>query len=70
MSVEPDDSEEGTVIGEFVEMMENEADDMMDVNEELSEELGAMTGESREPSIVKEGWLMKRGEVIKNWRPR
>ena len=20
--------------------------------------------------IVKEGWLMKRGEVIKNWRPR
>jgi len=70
VSVEPDDSEEGTVIGEFVEMMENEADDMMDVNEELSEELGAMAGESREPSIVKEGWLMKRGEVIKNWRPR
>ena len=21
-------------------------------------------------NIVKEGWLMKRGEVIKNWRPR
>ena len=21
-------------------------------------------------TIVKEGWLMKRGEVIKNWRPR
>ena len=20
--------------------------------------------------IMKEGWLMKRGEVIKNWRPR
>ena len=24
----------------------------------------------RSPSIVKEGWLMKRGEVIKNWRKR
>ena len=22
------------------------------------------------PTVVKEGWLMKRGEVIKNWRPR
>ena len=22
------------------------------------------------PVIVKEGWLMKRGEHFKNWRPR
>ena len=22
------------------------------------------------PAIVKEGWLMKRGEHFKNWRPR
>ena len=26
--------------------------------------------EENSVTIVKEGWLMKRGEVIKNWRPR
>ena len=48
-----------------------ELENMMDVSEEpIEEESGAVAGDSREPSIVKEGWLMKRGEVIKNWRPR
>merc|ERR1719327_1364020 len=48
-----------------------ELENMMDVSEEpIEDESGAVAGDSREPSIVKEGWLMKRGEVIKNWRPR
>ena len=29
-----------------------------------------MEEEENNVTIVKEGWLMKRGEVIKNWRPR
>ena len=26
--------------------------------------------EGERERIIKEGWLLKRGEVIKNWRPR
>ena len=30
-----------------------------------------LQGQAREgTSVVRAGWLMKRGEVIKNWRPR
>ena len=45
---------------------EAESEDGMTDNEVDMEEAGPEAG----PTVVKEGWLMKRGEVIKNWRPR
>ena len=46
--------------------IEAESGDGMTDNEVDMEEAGPEAG----PTVVKEGWLMKRGEVIKNWRPR
>jgi len=43
-------------------LKDGEEIDMVDEVEEVKE--------SFKDVIVKEGWLMKRGEVIKNWRPR
>ena len=41
---------------------------MMESSE--SGEVNMIVEEENSVTIVKEGWLMKRGEVIKNWRPR
>ena len=35
-----------------------------------SDNLQPAQAQPHNEDIVKEGWLMKRGEVIKNWRPR
>ena len=39
-------------------------------NAEEKMDICGSNNEAALPLIVKEGWLMKRGEHFKNWRPR